>query len=146
MGHFRTIPMPFFKKGRAANHTSYVYAVGTSLPMEEIAVHSSNVHAVALDYPNNTKSWNRKGYDHTSPRSPVVKSCLHPTAQIGSPVSLNDASGLTILTVSPPGSVSIRQDFFWERAATVLSYHLAPIARASAAAAAHDRPDNMQRP
>jgi len=80
------------------------------------------------------------------PRSPVVKSCLHPTAQIGRPVSLNDASGLTILTVSPPGSVSIRQDFFWERAATVLSYHLAPIARASAAAAAHDRPDNMQRP
>ena len=26
-------PMPFFKEGRAANHTSYVYAVGTSLPM-----------------------------------------------------------------------------------------------------------------
>ena len=25
---FRTIPMPFFKEGRAANHTSYVYAVG----------------------------------------------------------------------------------------------------------------------
>ena len=51
------------------------------------------------------------------PRSPVVKSCLHPTAQIGRPVSLNDASGLTILTVSPPGSVSIRQDFFWKRVA-----------------------------
>ena len=81
--------MPFFKEGRAANHTSYVYAVGTSLPMEEIAVHASNVHAVALDYPNNTKSWNRKGYDHTSPRSPVVKSCLHPTAQIGRPAVLS---------------------------------------------------------
>lgn len=95
------------------------------------------------------------------PRSPVVKSCLHPTAQIGRPVSLNDASGLTILTVSPPGSVSIRQDFFWKRVAfhpllmlsqgcpavgfptrisirnsfedgeSLLSYHLALLARAS---------------
>ena len=33
--------------GRAANHKSYAYAVGTSLPMEEIAVHASSVHAVA---------------------------------------------------------------------------------------------------
>jgi hypothetical protein len=31
---FRTIPMPFVKEERAANHTSYVYAVGTSLPVE----------------------------------------------------------------------------------------------------------------
>lgn len=46
---FRTIPMPFFKEERAANHKSYAYAVGTSLPMEEIAVHASNVHAE--DYP-----------------------------------------------------------------------------------------------
>lgn len=30
---FRTIPMPFVKEGRAANHKSYAYAVGTSLPM-----------------------------------------------------------------------------------------------------------------
>ena len=37
-------------------------------------------------------------------------------------------------------------DLIKKRAAAVLSYHLAPIARASAAAAAHDRPDNMQRP
>ena len=32
---------------------------------------------------------------------------------------------------------------YTKRAATVLSYHLAPIARASAAAAAHDRPDKV---
>ena len=28
--------------------------------------HTSSVHAVALDYPTNTNSWNRKGHDHTS--------------------------------------------------------------------------------
>ena len=38
---FRTIPMPFVKEERAANHTSYVYAVDTSLPVETQDRHQS---------------------------------------------------------------------------------------------------------
>ena len=33
MRTFRKIPMPFVKDWRAANHTSCVHAIGTSLPM-----------------------------------------------------------------------------------------------------------------
>ena len=46
---FRTIPMPFVKEERAANHTSYVYAVGTSLPVEtQDGVHGVSKNAALL--------------------------------------------------------------------------------------------------
>ena len=47
--------------------------------------HTSHVHAVALDYPNNTKSWNRKEHDHTSSVHAVAPSRWKPKID-GSPI------------------------------------------------------------
>ena len=48
---FRTIPMPFVKEERAANHTSYVYAVGTSLPVETQDRRQSNSAEAYMAFP-----------------------------------------------------------------------------------------------
>ena len=87
--------------------------------------HTSHVHAVALDYPNNTKSWNRKEHDHTSSVHAVAPSRWKPKID-GSPIPPRRTwrfqkcctpvwlvfSGRTRMQrTTPPGSVQL-QDYY----------------------------------
>lgn len=48
-------PMPFFKEGRAANHKSYAYAVGTSLPMDCQVVKCMELYRIPR--PDSPEDW-----------------------------------------------------------------------------------------